>query len=178
MFGTKRRIKDDRGSFAGSIGWLFADMLLVLTILFLASNTFIQTHATTHAQAKPSPVVTPKVTPTSVPHLELKYHRVVISVDSNGLLNNNPNASNDVIRQVKGQGFLRGRRVGLIIVYGGAPGVNQIGQAETIANKVYGILLNLGRHDPTFANTSRYDPLYVLGGNVNSVSIDIFLFAR
>lgn len=174
----KKEIKDDRRTFTGSIGWLFADMLLVLTILFLASNTFIQTHATTQVQATPSPVVTPKVSPTTVPHLELKYHRIVISVDSNGLLNNNPAANNDVIRQVKGQSFLRGRRAGLIIVYGGAPSDNQIGTAETIASKVYDILLDRHRHDPTFNGTSRYDPLYLLRGNINLVSIDIFLFAR
>jgi len=166
-----------KGSFIFSAGWLFADMLLALAMVFLAANTFA---VRPPPAIPPTPTPTPKATatPRTPPRLEQGYHRFTITVDSNGLLNNNPNASNDVIRQVKAQGFLRGRRVGLIIVYGGAPGVNQIGQAETIANKVYDILLNLGRHDLTFANTSRYDPLYILGGNINSVSIDIFLFAR
>ncbi len=59
-----------------------------------------------------------------------------------------------------------------------SPNDGQIGRAEGIANKVYDILQSLGKHNKTFANISRYDPLYLLGGDPSTVTIDIFLFAR
>ena len=170
----KRSFGEDlKGSFFGSAGWLFADMLLALSMLFLAANTV-------GIKPPPIPLPTPKVTPTpkTPPHLEQSYHRFTIIIDPNGLLSGNQNASNDVVRQVKAQHFLQGRTAGLIIVYGGAPGDAQIGRAQEIASKVYDILQNLGKHDPTFANVSRYDPLHLLGGDPRIVTIDIFLFAQ
>jgi hypothetical protein len=166
----KRLKEDSRSSFIFSAGWLFADMLLALAMVFLAANTF-------GIKPPPSP---PKVevTPKAPPRLEQSYHRFTINIDPQGLLNGSQSANDAAVRQVKSQSFLRGRSVGLIIVYGGAPDIAQIGMAQDIANRVYHILHNLGKHDDTFKNTSMYDPLYVLGNRANGVSIDIFLFAQ
>ena len=176
-----RRVREElKGTFIASAGWLFADMLLVLTMLFLASTSFVQPKppsTPTPAIVTPDPTIT-TVTPTPAPHLEQKYHRFKIQVDSNGLLQNNSNATNAVMQQVTAQPFLQGRQAGLIIAYGGASDDSQIGRAEDIANKIYDILQNLGKHNTTFANVVRYDPLYLLGGDPNVVTIDILLFAR
>jgi hypothetical protein len=178
-----RRVREElKGTFTASAGWLFADMLLVLTMLFLASTSFVlpkPPSTPTPTIVTPDPTLTTMTpTPTPAPHLEQNYHRFKIQVDPNGLLQNNPNATNAVIQQVTAQPFLRGRQAGLMIAYGGAPDDSQIGRAEDIANRVYNILQNLGKHDSTFANVSRYDPLYLLGGVPNVVTIDIFLFAQ
>lgn len=169
----KRLKEDSRNSFIFSAGWLFADMLLALAMVFLAANTF-------GVKPPPMPTPTPTVAPTQIspPRLEQGYHRFTINVDPGGLLRGNQSASDAVVRQVRAQSFLQGRSAGLIIVFGGAPNIGQIVMAQDIANKVYDILQNLGKHDATFSNTSRYDPLYVLGNQANLVSIDIFLFAQ
>lgn len=170
----KKTLKEDiRGSFSMSAGWLFADLLLVLAMLFLAANTM--------GIHPPPPLPTPTpVTPTPniLPQLEQSYHRFPIRVDTTALLAGDRNAANSVMHQIQSQGFLQGRSVGLIIAYGGAPSVAQIGRAESVATKVYGLVQRLGGQDATFSNTRHYDPLYILGGNANTISIDIFLFAQ
>jgi hypothetical protein len=115
----KKRAREDlKKTFIGSVGWLFADLLLVLAMLFLIANTISQpkppvAHAA-KAKAKPTATVAP-------PRLEQTYHRFSITVDPNRLLNNNANAKNAVIRQVQAQTFLHNRNAGLVIVYDGAP---------------------------------------------------------
>lgn len=168
--------RDRKGPLIVAAGWLFADMLLALAMLFLAANTLA-----VHPPPLPSVVPThPAVTatPTPAPYLEQTFHRFKIAVDASGLLSGSQSARNAVAQQVQAQSFLQGRKAGLAIVYGGAPNDSQIVRAEDIANKVYDILHDLGKRNETFTNISRYDPLYLLGGNSNTVTIDIFLFAQ
>jgi hypothetical protein len=80
--------------------------------------------------------------------------------------------------QMRRQAFLRGRSVGFVIVYGGALDVGQIATALTLAQKIYGILKTLGREWSVFSRASYYDPLYLLGGDLNIVTLDIYLFAK
>ena len=173
----KRHSKEDlKQSFMGSAGWLFADLLLALAMLFLIANTVSQPRPPSVVHAKGKPTATPKVV--SPPRLEQGYHRFTITIDPNALLNNDPNEQNHVTQQVKAQGFLRRRSAGLVIVYGGAPTTSDISTATSIANDVYRILLSLGKHDATFLRLSKYDPLYLLGGDPTIVSLDIFLFSQ
>ena len=54
--------------------------------------------------------------------LEPTAHTFTLTVhDINGLLNNSPQAINDIKQQVRSMSFLQGRSVGQAIVYGGAP---------------------------------------------------------
>ncbi len=166
--------KDRKGPLIVAAGWLFADMLLALAMLFLAANTLA-----VHPPPLPTRVPThPPVTSTPAPYLEQTFHRFKIAIDASGLLSGSQSARNAVVQQVEAQSFLQGRKAGLAIVYGGAPNDNQIVRAEDIANKVYDILHGLGKQNETFTYISRYDPLYLLGGNSNTVTIDIFLFAQ
>lgn len=149
-------------------GWLFADMLLAIMMIFIVAST---TSVTILPKTNPTP--TPKV----LLRLELKFHRFSLHVDPNGLLKNAPSAIADVKSQVKSQAFLKGRSVGLVIVYCGAPGDADIVTALTIADKVYAVLLSLGKHGFAFSRASVYDPLYIFGGDLATVTIDVFLFA-
>ena len=74
--------------------------------------------------------------------------------------------------------MLRGRTAGLAIVYGGAPDVTQVSRAETVATKVIGVLVSLGKEGFVFTRTSYYDPLYLLYSDANTTVVDIYLFAR
>jgi hypothetical protein len=180
----KKSFREDRkGTFIVASGWLFADMLLALAMLFLVSNTIgihppvptptpTSTHVPTAAAASPTPI------PTPAPHLEQKPHRFSINIDANALLSGNQSSSDAVVRQITAQPFLRGRKAGLAIVYGGAPDDTQISIADDIANKIYAIFHNLGKRNAGFTNIASYDPLYLLGGDLNKVVIDIFLFAN
>jgi len=167
-------------TFMGSVGWLFADLLLALSMLFLLANTIsLPKPPLVHAQ-KPTAKATStlKPTPTPPPHLEQNYHPFTITIDPNKLFSNDAGERNAVIQQVEAQQFLNNRHAGLIVAYGGAPTDNDIGTAFKISDAIYGILLDLGKHDPTFSGVARYKHLYTLGASPTTVEIDIFLFAQ
>ena|SRR3989442_8866259 len=163
-------------------GWLFADLLLALAVIFLSANTVgvkpgaIPTSIPT-STARPSPTRT-VATPTPLPRLELSKYRINLTIDSNGLLNGSPSAINDLKQKIQGQAVLQGRTAGLVIVYGGAPDVTQVSRAEAVATKVIGVLVSLGNSGFVFTKTSYYDPLYILYGDANTTVLDIYLFAR
>lgn len=163
-------------------GWLFADLLLALAVIFLSANTVgvkpkvIPTPVPT-STARPSQTHA-VATPTPLPRLELSKYRINLTIDSNGLLNDSPSAVNDLKQKIRGQAVLQGRTAGLVIVYGGAPDVTQVSRAETIATKVMGVLVSLGKEGFVFTQTSYYDPLYLLYGDANTTVLDIYLFAR
>ncbi|MBX5450924.1 MAG: hypothetical protein IRZ24_12715, partial [Thermogemmatispora sp.] len=123
------------------------------------------------------PLETP--TPTVLPRLELHHHRFTVNVDANGLLSNDAEAIASLKRQVRTQGFLRGRTAGLVIVYDGAPSVDAIGTALAVSRKVMGLLAEMGRQERfAFTCTSFYDPLYTLGQDQATVTIDVYLFTE
>ena len=172
-----RNRRERRGFSIGSVGWLFADLLLALAMLFLIANT-LGSPIKPKLRPTPTPTVS-KVTPTPtpLPRLELRFHEFTINVDPNGLLNNDPNAIASVKQQVKAQAILRGRSVGLVIAYGGAPGDGNISMALTFAGKTYDILRSLGKEGFAFSRASYYSALYLLGGKSTIVTLDIYLFA-
>ena len=161
-----------------SVGWLFADLLLALAVLFLLVNTV-------GSPLKPKPiskkaVVTPTLTPipTQLPRLELTFHEFKINIDPSALLNDSQSTINAVKQQVRAQAFLQGRSAGLVIAYGGAPDTSQIGQAQVIAGKMYNILKMLGKEGFAFARASYYNTLYNLYSPNTIVILDIYLFAN
>jgi biopolymer transport protein ExbD len=158
-------------------GWLFADLLLALFVIFLSANT---------VGVKPQPIptqiptvaVVPTPTPQPLLRLELNKHHLQLSIDSAGLLNNAPNALHQLEQEVRAQAFLQGRVVGLVIAYGNAADPSQIQTAQTVAQKVMNALQTLGRQNFAFTRTSYYDPLYSLYSNPNFTEIDLYLFAQ
>ena len=156
-------------------GWLFADLLLALAVIFLSANT-VGVKPRVIPTSIPTPTARPA--PTPLPRLELSRYRITLTIDSNGLLNDSPSAINDLKQKIRGQAVLRGRTAGLVIVYGGAPDVTQVTRAQTVVTKVISVLVSLGNEGFVFTRTSYYDPLYILNGDANTTVIDIYLFAR
>jgi hypothetical protein len=158
-------------------GWLFADLLLGLMVIFLAANT---------VGVKPLPIPTPQPviiptstpTPQPLPRLELSKHHLHFAIDSGGLLRNAPGAQQALEQEVRTQAFLRGRSVGLVIAYGNAADPSQIGTAQIVAQKVMNVLKILGQQGFAFVRASYYDPLYSLYSNPDFTEIDLYLFAQ
>ncbi len=159
-----------------SVGWLFADLLLALAVLFLLANT-----VGSPLKPKPIPketVVTPTPIPTQLPRLELTFHEFKINIDPNALLNDSQSAINAVKQGVRAQAFLRGRSAGLVIAYGGAPDTSQIGRAQAIAGKAYNVLKMLGKEGFAFTRASYYSSLFSLYSSDTTVVLDVYLFAK
>src|SRR6476660_9359800 len=107
--------EDMRGSSVASAGWLFADLLLVLAMLFLAANT-MGIHPpppVVHVTPTPTPSPTPKI----LAQLDPKYVSVPISVSRAAFLKNDP-AAIQLVEQTIFSHIPKGRSVGLVIAYG------------------------------------------------------------
>src|SRR5690348_9574944 len=128
----------------GSAGWLFADLLLALAMLFLAANTIAPKHP---VPARPTPTSTAKVTPTPRPlqGLERKVYKIRdLIIDPDKLLGNDSNTKKDIFARIKAYPFFKHRKAGLLIVYGGAPTVDDVLRADDIAARIYNLILELG----------------------------------
>ena len=164
-------------------GWLFADLLLALAVIFLAANTIgVRLPLTPTPTPKPTAIAKKGPTPTPTPEPRLDFNPQPIQlkgVNWNGLLNDSSQAINDFKGMVESQSILKGRRVGLTLVSGGAPTDNDIPQAQNIADKVISILEDLGKQGfPPFKDASYYKPLYRLPSDPSIVEIDVYLFKK
>lgn len=109
--------------------------------------------------------------------LDFNYQEFAVHVqDINGLLNNSNAVISDIEKQIKSQATLQNRSVGLAIVYAGAPDIASISTAQAVATKIYSILQSLGTSGFAFQRASYYVPLYALGSDANTVTIDVYLF--
>lgn len=172
----RRRRADSRSLFSIA-GWLFADLLLAMAVIFISANTIAARPVkTVKPVAKPTITVTPQVTPI----LELHYSRFVLQITNpDKLLHNDSGAIKQIKLEVMAQHQLQGRQAGLVIAYGGAPTTDQIQNAFKIARKVISVLQSLKQDNYfVFSNTSYYDPLYILDGKATTATIDVYLFAK
>jgi hypothetical protein len=170
MYNQRRKPKT---SIFHTAGWLFADLFLALTIIFLSANALA---------SKPKVAVTPTVKPTAtpLPSLESGKQSFGLTIDPDGILANSQNAINSLEHEIQSQKILHGRTAGLVIVSGGAlgPNIDQITRAKNIALKVMDILRTLGRRGFAFTRTSYYDPLFLLYNTDTMTYIDVYLFKR
>lgn len=172
----KKSGDDMRGSSVASAGWLFADLLLVLAMLFLAANT-MGIHPpppVVHATPTPTPSPTPKI----LAQLDPSHHPFTIDVNRAAFLRND-HAAIATVKQAIIRHIPAGRSVGLIIAYGTASSNCQSEGAYTVATDVYNLVHQLGQSDPaTFGRAVPYGPLCNLSGNINQIEVDMFLFAQ
>jgi len=177
----KRRAREDlTKTFTGLAGWLFADLLLAVAILFLIANTFSQPkplNLSATATATRAITPTPTPIPTLVP-LELKFQRIDFIVQDGQSIDD------AVTTKIKQSSVLQGRTVGLVIIYAGAPTQNDIPAAQRVDEKVKRVLLSL--NFAGLPNASYYDStdnnavtdLTLLGYPASRIIIDIYLFSK
>jgi hypothetical protein len=157
-------------------GWLFADLLLALVVIFMAAGPPFPKPLVPTVTVTLSPTAT--ATPSILPKLDPQKNRFVVHVDRTAFLNNNQAAVSSVKKQIVNQTFLQGRSAGLIVVFGTASSSCEGEGAYTVALKVYSLVHQLGQSNQTFKNVIDYDPLCNLNASVNQITIDIFLFAQ
>lgn len=159
-------------------GWLFADLLLALMVIFLAAQPSFPKPIPKTPTPSPTPTFT--MTPTPVPRLDFKFHRFEMdNVDYNGILANNASAVTAVEKFINGRAELRNRVAGLVIVYDGANTDSDISTAQTIAQAVTdNVLKIMGSREQLLQHASYYNPLYLFGAGHNVVVLDIYLFQQ
>jgi len=164
-----------------SIGWLFADLLLALAMLFLLANTV-------GVAVKPPPKLTPTPSPTPTPTpngLLLDPQRIRLTLTTNnpgGLRQGDPGAMADLANEIRAQIThlgLQNRRAGFALAYGGAGNsIALISEAQDIAGQVYHVLDQLGSQHFVFCHTLHYDDLYVLDNDPGTIAIDMYMFSQ
>jgi hypothetical protein len=111
--------------------------------------------------------------------LDFQYKTFNLNIQSvSALLNNDASAVSDIQSQVRNQPILQGHRIGLAIVYGGAPTAANIPTAQQISQKIYDIFQVMGSSFPPLHDTSYYNQVYALGSSPNSILVHVYLFAR
>lgn len=159
-------------------GWLFADLLLALGMLFLVGNTvgIIKPPPTPTPTTPPTPTIMPTATP--ILRLETRPDVIYLTTDTAGLLSGSSSARQSLINGIKGHHELQGKRAGLVIVSVGAPTASDTGTAKAVGQKVDAILQQLGNAHFVFVETSYHDPLFLLGQSASLVKIEVYLYAK
>jgi len=111
----------------------------------------------------------------TIPGTLLRYKRITVTIDVNGLLQDSPAAIRDLEEEIKRETLLQGQNVGLAMIYGGATNDASIAQAQEISAKVVRVCTLLGQQGFAFQRTLYSDPLFILGGNPKVVIMDVFL---
>lgn len=164
-------------AFFGMTGWLFADLLLALAVIFLVANTVAHVPA-----PPPTPTPTPLATATPAPPnvLDLDYIIVQLTqVDYAGLHQKNPGAIEAIERQIITDPRLMGKCAGLVLSFGGSVGEsNGIGtQAATDVDEI--VLPRLGKTDHkdfrTFA-VAISRPFFAPTKPVGSIELDVYVY--
>ncbi len=174
----------DSIQYSSKKGTLSPGQSITMTISALpcqnGSFTFNAQRASDKTAASPVIVsfhcIPPQVKPE---RLNFAYQTFTLNVnDVNAFLSGN-SQDDDIKQQIKNTTILRGKSVGLAIVYGGAPDVGSIGQAQQVARKIYNILRGINQDGFTaFDRSSFYVPLYTLGNSSNQVSVDVYFFTH
>lgn len=181
-----------RGNFGYALmgaGWLFADLLLALAMVFLASSTFPIKPPVTPTPPPPTVVVHP--TPTPIPPLDVlnKQTIVVHHVDyvSLTVAHPSPEAIAILAGQIKeavNRDHLQKRRAGLAIAYGVAANNNQQNEAVGVADEVYNALSLLAEQKFLFFRDAKhYGSLFTLKltadcNDLSCIKIDVYLFTQ
>lgn len=168
-----------------TVGWLFAELLLGIAMVFLISSP----GAIKPPPPTPTPVTptVPPPTPTLHPYLSTSPVTVVVSgVDVNGLINNDAAAirrfQNLVITQLKSAKFqkqpLIGQCAGLVIPYGGEPtiGGNSIPIGGAMTRALRSLAVDSSKHGQFFKLAVYHDPLIWVGQPYGKVKLELYVF--
>jgi hypothetical protein len=169
-------------NFFNLVGWLFADLLLVLAVTFLVASTVGALPPPSEPTPTPLgqlPTCTPAPTATqtqpAVPGLETDPVTITLNLDVFSLLNGNPNQLRAIDDQVRAQTpAIAGRKVGVALTLASGP---DAGQDTDIAKAVNQELARLGTQEHYLFDRAVFRPLINLGSNIGTVTIDMFLFA-
>jgi len=152
-------------------GWLFADLLLVLTLIFLATSAPWQI-----AQGGPTVTVTP--TPVLC-GLDSQFQEVTVTVsDPYGLRRQTRSAFASFARDLQRSALSKskGRVAGLVEVFGGNP--NSVGDGTNFAKGAIAAMKTETHSHFIFSpQTAFFKPLWTGGASFNQLVIYVFYYA-
>jgi hypothetical protein len=139
------RSRGDTGhTLFGSIGWLFADLMLALALAFLLATVIgTKTPAAApkpHAKVSPTPTPTPTTQPG--PALDLHDVPVTLSIDPFNV------SASAIAQRLLSDPTLKGRRAGLVILFGGG---SLDGPWQHLDKQIWGILQSMDDESPLFS---------------------------
>lgn len=160
----------------GLTGWLFADLFIGMTMIFIANTRGYAPVATPTVTipAPPTPTITPTATPQ--PALSLKPITIKLTVDAQGIANGDAGAIADAEQQIKDNSSLRCKLAGLVLTFGGSPTAGDTGFALQVARAIDGrVFPDLGRQHYVF-DTAVYREFFNLGTSSNTIQADVYVF--
>lgn len=168
----------------GATGWLFADLLLALAMLFLLAQPSTELAPGT-ARATPLPVCTPTVPP--VPSLNPHDYQFELTINQAGVNNNISSAVDPAKQQVRDNlsAFLvqnnlsaTESRAGLVILFGGAPSLSDNPSIADDKGFFNNVLLGLGAESDHFLFTGNValKALTTFGKAPSYMKVDVYLF--
>jgi hypothetical protein len=175
-----------RAAVPALVGWLFADLLLALAMIFLVANASGQIVSIPPTPTATVPPPTPTIPPP--PCLEKSSYFIDVTVhDLNGLLSDTSSAQTDIENQLRSPVFASGsptisdlsnRQAGLTLIYVGAPAVGGNGTNDQVFEHIKTVLQLLGQQGYLFTRTAYHGELLLLGSQYTTVQIEIYLFGK
>jgi hypothetical protein len=171
----------------GGVGWLFADLMLALTVAFLVADTVSTPtppsppragHARPVVRHQPTP--TPSASP-SGPALDLGYITVHLKVDPAGLQAGSAQAEALVRSQITQISGLTGRRAGLVLLFAGdlnPDDPTDYKAAISLDQKMAGVLSGLSIDGGLVFQVSVYRDFANYGSEPDTVELNIYLFKQ
>lgn len=163
-----------------SAGWLFADLLLALMMLFLASNA-----SAISQKPKPTPMlVTPPtiitVTPQKPP-LAANYFPADLHFNFTNVYSGDSNALQGVRNQILNElsKFLQ-CKAGLVLIFvsvDSTDDANQVGQADKAAGNIVSTMKELGKNNLIF-DEAQYHPPGTNHNGFGNAQIQVYFFAN
>jgi len=181
----RKRLSHHQGNYSSpQVGWLFADLLLAIAMIFLITNTSTEPTAQVSPTPTPTPIPTPTPTPTSSSLIERTYQEFFIPLnDPDGLSIGDTQGKTDLnsrVRAVLTQKHFDHRQAGLVIAYGGTGNSNDakmLNRGTDMAQHTYEVLQDMGQNGHfVFCNAAYYKPLFSIGDQSNQVILHIFFF--
>lgn len=165
----------------GSTGWLFADLLLGLALIFLVATTVgtapLPTHPKPHPTARPTHKASPSKPKTrkQPPPLDLDFHNITFTIgDPSGLIGGSPSAIAAVRASIVGATRQwNNQSAGIVLLYGGDQSGLDYKQFDDAVTK---ILQGLGKTEPLFRVAKYRD--FLDQSSASYFSMDIYLFSR
>lgn len=178
-----RPVRNSRsGQGAALVGWLFADLLLALAMVFLVANASGVVVATIPT---PTPTLTPlPPTPTLPPCLQSDSHLITLNFDYQLLLKKDSTTINTIEAFIKNPNNwkpaipdIANRQSGLVLIYVGAPNNGQEDQTtDAVFGQIQGIVAQLGKGDFLFQRTAYHGILLLTNAPYGEALMEVYLF--
>ena len=174
-----------RAAVPALVGWLFADLLLALAMIFLVANASGEIIPIPPTPAPTFPLPTPTIPPPPC-LVDTPYYITITIKDVQGLLDNNANAVADIVAQLRQPKAvpdsaalpnLSNRQAGLTLIYVGAPDGGGDSTSDAIFNALKRVSQTLGQQQGYLFQRTAYNGELVLSrGSYSIAQVQIYLF--